>query len=1033
MTRGLRASLGLVRLLVAAAGVLAVAYLLSWRILWRGPVGSDTLYHLHLVSWVAGTFPGIDWWYRWDAAGIPYREAYPLASHWVTAALARATAVGLPQAVQLVQFAITPLCALGVYAFCAWRLRRPLVGLVAGILFLLSPMTWTFLVDWGFYANQAGTVFFMPVLMALDVFFHQWSAGARGWAFRLSALAAMGLSALMGLFAPSFAGVLTVMAAAYVLAIHRGGWLLRVRWFFVAVPLLGAGSVLLAAFWALPLQDYLALVASRQPARVYSPSLFPLVGLDQALGLHSIRPTEVRDRISLTPAVWLPGLVGAAWAFWDGRVRAFLALVGFGLISMTFYGFYALTYGLPLANYLLTFRSGMLFVQFLTPILAGLGLTAVPAALAALPLRRVSVPSPVRVTAAVLAAWAGLVAGAAGVAAFGERVEGYPHKLAYGAFSLDSRDLWSRHRDDVCVLADRKETALCRSPAVATAFSVAELVDACREAGRTPRAGVPICAALQDIDSPAWEAADDPLVAQTLAWCRNHDPVCQARYPSLAEQILDLGAWRPLRVGCFLPGCDQGAAESHRYRRLFATAPERAVVDAHAAALLMAFHDLVGGGQSYAYAFQLLPTPELDAWMLDSMLERPGTTAKGELARVSGADAVVLAGLQALQAADYERLEWRQVSQAPTVYGAPRPTGLAAQWPGGTTVLVVGASQNTPSHPYNEIFQRAAEGMIPFEDAWLVRGRSPYIDDYSDEELSKQSVVLLLGYRYHSSKSAWDRLDRYVRNGGRLYVETGWQYVDPDWNAGASPAALPVSELRWRALDPQAPVLAAGSVDTGWGAMVYGDGGWGASSSHSVRTGGDALVQVGDRVVVARWTRGKGRVLWSGMNLIAHAYASRSWDETQFLAKQWQWLLPAATEALAIEPRWSGGDTAGLKLHPSNGPVHVLFKESAAPGWSVELRWPSGRRRVRIEPAELDYMLVRLNAVPDGAELVFRYGSTLRTRAWGALSLVTLVLLLAWLVRPALYRRGRHAVVARLRAALQAVRTRAHWDDEEAA
>src|SRR2546429_5060099 len=54
----------------------------------------------------------------------------------------------------------------------------------------------------------------------------------------------------------------------------------------------------------------------------------------------------------------------------------------------------------------------------------------------------------------------------------------------------------------------------------------------------------------------------------------------------------------------------------------------------------------------------------------------------------------------------------------------------------------------------------------------------------------------------------------------------------------------------------------------------------------------------------------------------------------------------------------------------------------------------------------MDFMLVRLDGVPAGAELVFRYGPTWRVRAWWALSLLTLAGLLGWGVRPAPFERA---------------------------
>ena len=106
--------MGAVRLLVAAVVILAVAYVLSWQILWGGMAGSEAPFHLHLIEWVATTFPNLPWWYPWDGMGVSYREAYPLASHWLSVAASRAFSTNLEGGAQIVQFAIMPLSALGV-------------------------------------------------------------------------------------------------------------------------------------------------------------------------------------------------------------------------------------------------------------------------------------------------------------------------------------------------------------------------------------------------------------------------------------------------------------------------------------------------------------------------------------------------------------------------------------------------------------------------------------------------------------------------------------------------------------------------------------------------------------------------------------------------------------------------------------------------------------------------------------------------------------------------------------------------------
>jgi hypothetical protein len=809
----------------------------------------------------------------------------------------------------------------------------------------------------------------------------------------------MGTVTVLGMVSPALVGAPLLAVPAYALAV-RGDRRSRLRWLLVVSPLFIAGVLLLCAFWALPLHDWLSVVASREPPRVFSPLLYPLLPVSQVLGLHGLEPTNVEDRLSMSPAVWVPALAGLVAAAWDRRARLLALLAVFGLVSMTAAWLYAVVYEIPIVSNLVSPRSGMLYVQFGVPILAGLGLVSTLPELARIGLRRLRVPSAVGLPLAALLAIGGLLAGTLGVLASSQRVQGAPHRTAYGAFSVDVRDIWKRHHDDSCAVSPHPR--ICESPVLSDAFNIAELRDACRARDGSARRDLAICPPIGGSSDPAWNPADDGLVTQTVSWCRDHsDPVCAAVYHSLPEQ-LDPKMWRqPGPLCAVTAACSPPAATPYPYRNGLRSPPSRAVLDANADPLLKGFHQLTGGAQSYGYNYQLLPSPDLDAFALDTMLAGGSPqAARAEMAARVGADAVVLGGGQEGLAAVYEGMGWRKLSDTPLAYAPPRPSGLAAQWDRGTAALVIGSSQNTGSYPYNGIFEEAVRGMIPASSAWLARGRSPNVDDYSDDELARFPVLVLIGYGYHDASSAWQKLDRYVRNGGHLYVETGWQFVDPDWNVGAAPPALPVTQLQWGQLDPHAPVMVGGRPASGWGPLTYEAGGWGASSSDSVRPGAEPLVRVHGRVVAARWTYGRGQVLWSGMNLISHAALTKSKAESAFLADQWRWLLPASPPARPLGPAWPGGDTAELPLQASPKPAFVLFRESAAPGWSARLVWPGGSQDVPIEPAEMDFMLVRLDRVPAGARLVFDYGPTWRERAWWALSLLTLLGLLGWLALP---------------------------------
>ncbi|HKW59577.1 MAG TPA: hypothetical protein VJR46_07465 [Candidatus Dormibacteraeota bacterium] len=931
--RGASAAVGALRLAVAAAIVLALAYVLSWQILFAGPRGNDTLFHLHLAQWADTSFPGLAWWYRWDDHGIPYREGYPLAAHWLTAALRRLLDVSLAQAMQIVQFAITPLDALGVYVFCAWRLRRPLAGVLAAAAYLLSPIAWTFIVDWGFYSNQAGTVLFMPALIALDVTFEEWSAGRRTWRYRAAAFSTMALIALMGLMAPFLLGGALAAVFAYGLGVGSGGVRKAARWAFVQAPLILAGTFLLTAFWSLPQQAYLSFIGTHVPPRAFDPGLFPVWTLGQVFSLQPIRPDMVADRASISPAVGIPAAVGALAAIFNPRARVLLALVLYGLVTMTSTLLESVAWGVPVLANLVHARAGVNVVQFMVPLLAGLGLAEVPLALAIGVVGRARLhPRALRATAALaLVGVIGLEAAAIGQ--FAHWVRGSSSALAYGDF--------------------------------------------------------------------------EPAAA-------------------------DLG---PPGVGCLLNRC--GPAEDLTGSP-FRSPPQRAVVDAHVPALLMDFHGLTGGSQAYTYNFQLPASPELDNWVLDSMLNRRGTAVKAEVASATGIDAVVLAATQAGQGADYRELGWEQVSASPLAFVNPSPSPLAVEWPGGVAALVIGADQRSRSHPYNDLFERATAGMIPTSEAWLVRGRSEYVDDYSAAELRSYPMLVVVGYRYHDQGKAWSLLDSYVRGGGSLYVETGWQYVDPDWNLGApAPDVLPVGELRWSGLDPAAQVVVDGTPAPSWGAMTYGKGGWGASSApaSSLRSGVEGMVTVGGRIVVASRRLDRGRIVWSGMNLVAHDAGAGSTTEDAYVASLFAWLAGASGGQNGVSMTWTSDDALRLRLNRTSAPAWLMVKESFAPGWSAELgrEGSSATTSVPLLDGGLDFIVVRLDGAPAGGTLDLRYGPTAGTYAAWAVSAACLLLMAVWVVRPRWFSLVPSAAGRRLASLRRIMARRFRWAEEDGA
>jgi hypothetical protein len=1010
-------------MIVAAAFVFAVSYVLSWQLLWGGMAGSEALFHLHLIDWLAPAFPNLPWWYPWDGMGVSFREAYPLASHWLAIAASRLFATNLEGGAQVIQFTLMPATAIGLYAFFDWRLRRPLAGLAAALLFLLSPIGWVEWTHFGLYASWVGMVLFMPCLIALDAFFCAWLAGDRGWRFRLAAASFVVLTTAMGVVSPHILAAPLIVAFAYAVAVPRGPKRRILSWLFLVVPALYVGIVLLSAFWLAAEIQYLAVVRSHwagagsgfDPGRL---SYFDWRGI---LSLHPLRDRNVDDLYSVSPAVLLPALLGVPLAWRHLRARLFLVLGVLGIALMANLDLYRPFFLIPGFKEfgVVAHRPLQLLLAVAAPSLAALGLFELPRLAASLAVRKWAWPAAIRSGLASALPILLVLVLAGDICAFGGRVEGGT-QLAYGPSLPNApalRDIWQQHPADACSPVSNEFSALCRDPNLSASFSIQQLIPACRNGAQT-RTDAPVCRGLQ-LDNPqalSW-TGESSLIAQTVTWCQSRrDPVCDARYLPLVDQLLDPRQWRPLQITCDLD-CPAKRQAFAALAAKFPSPPARAELNSNIGPLDMAFHIVVGGGITHSYNDQVLPSRELSSWLEDSMLQASGTTVKTQLAQALGIDAVVLSDAQAGRAADYASMGWTQVSQQPLVFMNPQPSGLAAQWPGGTGVLVVGGTQTSVPELYNSVFKQATQGLLPYGSEWLVRATTPYVDDYTDQQLRQYRGLLLLGYRYHDQAAAWSLLDRYVRGGGRLFVETGWQYVDPDWNAGQAPAVLPVQSMRWGTLDPAAPVLVEGVADSTFGKFAFQGGGWGASAAPAVRPGATELVQVGGRVVVARSSVGQGRVLWSGMNLIAHNSTSGSADERQFLTAQLAWLFASdagvQSPQVAIAPVWNGDDQAVLALQVSAQPSLVLFKESLFPGWSARLVTPSGSQPVDLVGSEMDFMLALVPAVPAGSSLVFTYGPTVLEQASWWISFVFLALLISWVFRPTFLARVRSLITRR--------------------
>lgn len=355
---------------------------------------------------------------------------------------------------------------------------------------------------------------------------------------------------------------------------------------------------------------------------------------------------------------------------------------------------------------------------------------------------------------------------------------------------------------------------------------------------------------------------------------------------------------------------------------------------------------------------------------------------------------------------DFQTGNWTpiQVPQDPglvdvTVSRYNLPTGIASVMK-GPEILVIGGYENGV---YEQVFRLFNSGLIEFQHATIIEG-TQRIDDYSLEELEVFELVFLHGYGYKNRGRAWKLLEDYVKGGGALCAETGWQYRVPDWEPDNAPAPLPVANLEWTTIDQEQQLQLNPDLDWAAGntqqfaSMLWEDQPWGVSSP----TGGildwaQPVLTASGEPLVAAGQYGNGKVVWSGMNLVGRINTYGSDEEEAFLQSLIFWLLPKVGVEFAERPviRREHPDVVELTIgRPLGEGVNLLWRENHASGWRATARVDGADVELPIYRAGPGMMLMHLPAT-SADELVVTMEYSIDAYRWlgrGATGVTALIL-----------------------------------------
>ena len=239
-----------------------------------------------------------------------------------------------------------------------------------------------------------------------------------------------------------------------------------------------------------------------------------------------------------------------------------------------------------------------------------------------------------------------------------------------------------------------------------------------------------------------------------------------------------------------------------------------------------------------------------------------------------------------------------------------------------------------------------------------------FIDDWEIKDYQKFDALFLYSYDYHKHTRAWSTIEAYVKEGGRVFIDTGGDVKEsasldlPAKFPQNLPALFPIDQTdkdtfgtKWQ-LKPGDSELGQEAKISNFKPLLLDGEEWGISYAEpdGLREEAKAILFNQDKVVMAEMDFGKGKVIWSGMNLPYHvAYYKEPSEMDLFVTILSQLVDINKKPKPTVETEWIKPEKRKIIL-PSGG-KGALIKEYYVNGWGARLEANGDKRRVTIYPA----------------------------------------------------------------------------------
>lgn len=1054
MKKGFMISVGIVEALFFAFSVVFL-FLLAYffnPILGPGIVGNDAVNYLAFVKWFATYFPHMPFWFPLQGGGVSIINGYPTFPAFLVILVTRVSHLDIVQAFKLVGFLSVPLTSVGIFVLVWSRFKSQAMALVASVLYLVSPIAYVWITQWGFYAEAISYIFVPWTILLYFIFWDGFKNGNLGLKERLGFAGACIGFVLCFISHPSTLGVpiFLVFYTFLEALLRRGVHVLFLKRALIATLLFGSVALLLSAFWWAPFFTYTGIAGRDGLGNVSDVKLIAqgIPSWDAVLSLRTFAVTEqnfVYQNISFPIAVWILVLIGTVTSFFLSR-KVFIL----GLFTL-----YTLLFGMSadisvfLAKYLpiiggspFSWRSLFVPLRIVVPIVGAYGAYGIIHFILRKLLQKEN--AWFFILRGILVGFLSFALVFAALLLFGNSSHDPSYMLNYkifrnlksppgkpnihnsGIFLLDLRDIWKARADDPC---NANNIKICSSSFLREHFNVQEYIETCASLYQDRVSGK-LQSQIVNLDSlcgntktvlPAAIADFVPQTetlqkVKTLCETGNQNVFC----PTVVQSVWQQLQWKNWPK--FVISKDANLPLSEETKRLVsglekdtAANPLRVDMSPRLPSLVMGMSVISALSQMQVYTTQLslihlLWGVQSNAFYVkDAHYLLPSQV--DEMAKWFGIGYTFLEKDSPID--KFAKAQWEKVASSTTDHFELwkfKGQNSMAEISNKPAVLVIADIQK---QAYQRFFTMATNGLISYDQAIIMEGKSRYVDDYSLAELKQYKALVLYGYSYKNQQAAWDLLSQYVQDGGRLYIDTGWQYETPDWQIVKTPDFMPLSSLSWQDLGQTKDYVLQHTDSTihasNFAPLTYGNTSWSVSTgaTDSLRDKTTVLLSVKDSPLLVERDFGKGKIVWSGMNFLEHiqAYGNNP-DELGLAQQSFAWLLSGLPKANANPVHFTRSDPDSVVFNTQNlGQGGMLYwKESYYPGWTLVAATSQGQQSLEIHRAGPGFMGAFIPVGTTG--LLLSYQTPFATRIAQLASVAGLLGVVLFVFVPGLHRKA---------------------------